>query len=184
MTQKLVILDRDGVINQDSDDYIKSAQEWIPVPGSLEAISRLKKAGYTVVVASNQSGLARGLFDLSALQGIHDKMKLALAQRGTAIDGIYFCPHGPNDNCSCRKPKPGLLLQIAAEFKVKPVDMIFVGDSYTDIQAAQVAGSQAVLVKSGKGSKTFSRHGPFTDVAVYDDLSHFVRDFLNKHHEK
>jgi len=184
MTQKLVILDRDGVINQDSDDYIKSAQEWIPVPGSLEAISRLKKAGYTVVVASNQSGLARGLFDLTALQAIHDKMKQSLAQRGTQIDGIYFCPHGPNDNCSCRKPKPGLLLQIASEFQIKAADMIFVGDSYTDIQAAQVAGSQAVLVKSGKGTKTLNRHGPFTNVPVYDDLSHFVREFLKKYHEK
>ena len=145
---------------------------------------RLKKAGYTVVVASNQSGIARGLFDLSTLQSIHDKMQQALAQRGAAIDGIYFCPHGPNDNCSCRKPKPGLLLQIIAEYKVKPADTIFVGDSYRDIQAARLAGSQPVLVKSGKGTKTFNDHGPFSDVPVYLDLSHFVREFIKKNHEQ
>lgn len=175
---KLVILDRDGVINEDSDDYIKSAAEWIPLKGSLEAISRLNKAGYLIAVASNQSGLARGYFDEAALQTMHDKMKRLLAQRGGSVDGIFFCPHGPNDNCGCRKPKPGLLFQIAKAFAIGPADMLFVGDSYSDIQAARLAGCRSVLVKTGKGQRTLQKFADKIDVPIYDDLSHFVRDFL------
>ncbi len=178
MQKKLIILDRDGVINEDSDEYIKSPEEWIPVAGSIEAISRLKKAGYQVAVASNQSGLARGLFDEKALQAMHKKMQDLLSQRGVAIDSIVFCPHSPSDNCICRKPKPGLLLKLAQEFAVKPADTFFIGDSFTDIQAARLAGSQPVLVKSGKGISTIHKHGPIEGVPVYDNLSHFVREFL------
>jgi len=184
MQIKVVILDRDGVINEDSDDFIKTADEWVPVKGSLEAISRLKKAGFLVAVASNQSGLARGLFDENALQAMHDKMEGLLAQRGAIIDVIKFCPHGPADNCICRKPKPGLLLQIAKEFDVKPAEMLFVGDSYRDIQAAQMAGASPVLVKTGKGIQTLEKYGPLSDVPVYEDLSQFVREFLRNENAK
>ncbi len=181
MQAQVIILDRDGVINEDSDEYIKSAEEWIPIAGSIEAISRLKKAGYLVAVASNQSGLARGMFDEKALQAIHKKMQDLLAQRGSSVDSIVFCPHSPNDNCVCRKPKPGMLMQIAKEFNVKPTDTLFVGDKYTDIQAARLAGSQPVLVKSGKGIRTLEKHAPLDGVPVYDNLSHFVREFLRGH---
>ncbi len=178
MQSKVIILDRDGVINEDSDDYIKSTDEWVPINGSLEAISRLKKAGFTVAVATNQSGLARGLFDEKTLQAMHDKMHGLLAQRGASVDSIVFCPHGPSENCSCRKPKPGMLLQIAKQFSVKPYETVFVGDTFTDITAARLAGSQPVLVKSGKGLRTLDKHGPIEGVPVYDHLSHFVREFL------
>lgn len=178
---KMVILDRDGVINEDSDDYIKSADEWIPIEGSIEAISRLKKAGCLVTVATNQSGLARGYFDEKTLQSMHDKMNGLLAQRGAEIDGVFFCPHSPSDNCVCRKPKPGLLLKIAKQFDINLSETVFVGDSMTDIQAAKMAGAKPVLVKSGKGMDTLDNHGPMDDVAQYDNLSHFVRDYLRGH---
>lgn len=178
MHAKVIILDRDGVINEDSDEYIKSADEWIPIAGSIEAISRLKKSGIQVAVASNQSGLARGLFDEKALQAMHKKMHDLLAQRGSSVDSIVYCPHSPNDNCICRKPKPGMLLQIAKEFDVKPADTLFIGDTFTDIQAARLAGSQPVLVKTGKGIRTLNKHGSLEGVPVYDNLSHFVREFL------
>lgn len=178
METKVVILNRDGVINKDSDDFIKTADEWVPIEGSLEAISRLKKAGYLVAVATNQSGLARGLFDEKALQSMHDKMDSLLAQRGASMDAIYFCPHGPADNCICRKPKPGLLLKIASQFNVKPGETLFVGDSFRDIQAARIAGAKPVLVKTGKGAKTIEKHGPINGVPVYENLAQFVREFI------
>ena len=178
MQTKVIVLDRDGVINEDSDDYIKSADEWIPINGSIEAISRLKKAGFVVAVASNQSGLARGLFNEQALQDMHDKMSLLLAQRGASVDGIFYCPHGPADNCICRKPKPGMLMQAAKQFNVKPKEMLFVGDSYSDLQAARLAGCRSILVKTGKGVRTLQKHGSIEGVPVYDNLSHFVREFL------
>lgn len=178
MQVKVIILDRDGVINEDSDEYIKSADEWLPIAGSIEAISRLKKAGYTVAVASNQSGLARGLFDENALQAMHKKMLDLLQQRGSSVDSIVYCPHSPNDNCQCRKPKPGMLLNIAREFNVKPSETLFVGDNYSDIQAARLSGSKPVLVKTGKGMRVLDKHGPIEGVPVYDNLAHFVREFL------
>ena len=178
MQPKVIVLDRDGVINEDSDDYIKSADEWVPITGSIEAISRLKKAGFVVAVASNQSGLARGLFNEQALQDMHDKMSSLLAQRGSSIDAIFYCPHGPADNCVCRKPKPGLLLQAAKQFNVKTNEMLFVGDSYSDLQAAKMAGCQSILVKTGKGDRTLEKHGVIEGVPVYDNLSHFVRELL------
>lgn len=176
----MVILDRDGVINHDSDHYIKSAQEWQPIDGSLEAISRLKKAGYPVTVATNQSGIGRGLYDLATLEQMHDKLRDLLRQRGAEIDGIYFCPHTPADNCTCRKPRSGLLLRIARDFGIDLTDAVFVGDTITDIQAARMVGAQPVLVKTGKGLDTLDRHGSIEDVPVYDNLQNFVREFLKK----
>ncbi len=174
----MVILDRDGVINHDADDFIKSADEWIPIPGSLEAISRLKKAGYLVTVASNQSGIARGLFSEDDLQKIHQKMEQQLVMRGTNFDGIFYCPHGPSDNCICRKPKPGLLLQIARAFEINLSETQFVGDNISDIKAAEMANAQPILVRTGKGEHVMEHHPEAIDVPVYDDLAHYVRETL------
>ncbi len=177
---RMVILDRDGVINQDSDDYIKSVEEWVPIPGSLEAISRLKKAGFLVTIASNQSGIARGLFGEDNLRKIHHQLEKQLAIRNTRIDGIFYCPHGPQDNCICRKPKPGLLLQIASQFDIKLSETPFVGDSIGDVKAAGMANAKPILVRTGKG-ETVMQHYPETiNVPVYDDLAHFVREFLKR----
>ncbi len=180
MGSKVIVLDRDGVINEDSDDYIKSPDEWIPISGSLEAIKRLNKAGYKVAVASNQSGIARGYFDEATLAAMHEKMKRLLAQRGAGIDEIAYCPHSPTDNCLCRKPKPGMLIQIAQKLSVKPADMIFVGDAIGDIQAARMAGAKPVLVLTGKGMKTQQNLTPDDAVPVYQDLAHFVRELTRK----
>ena len=177
---QMVVIDRDGVINQDSESYIKSADEWIPISGSLEAISRLKKAGYLVTVASNQSGLARGLYSEETLKQIHDKMEQMLAVRGASVDGIFYCPHGPEANCVCRKPKPGLLIQIAHQFDIDLSVTPFVGDSISDIQAAQMANALPVLVRTGRGEHVMQNYPEAVDVPVYDDLAHFVRDTLRK----
>ncbi len=148
----LVILDRDGVINEDSDAYIKSAAEWRPVPGSLEAIARFNRAGYTVVVASNQSGLGRKLFDLRALGAIHARMRKELAAAGGRIDAIFFCPHHPDAGCSCRKPADGLFRQIAERFQISLAGVPAIGDSLRDLQAARSAGAMPMLVLTGKGA--------------------------------
>lgn len=178
----MVIVDRDGVINEDSDDYIKSPEEWIPIDGSLEAIGRLKKAGYGVAVATNQSGIARGYFDLEMLDKMHQKMNDLLAQRGASVDGIFFCPHSPSDNCVCRKPKPGLLLQIGQQFGIDLKETFFVGDSLSDVQAAKMAGARPVLVKTGKGLRTLEKNTGIDDVPVYENLVGFVREFLRTPH--
>ncbi|MBZ0072967.1 MAG: D-glycero-beta-D-manno-heptose 1,7-bisphosphate 7-phosphatase [Gammaproteobacteria bacterium] len=151
---RLVILDRDGVINEDSDAYIKSPDEWIPIPGSLEAIARLNRADYRVVVATNQSGLARGLFDADMLSRIHEKMHRALADVGGVIDAVFFCPHGPDEDCDCRKPKAGLLQDIARRLNVSLRDVPAIGDSLRDLQAARSVGAQPILVLTGKGAQT------------------------------
>ncbi|MCP4432610.1 MAG: D-glycero-beta-D-manno-heptose 1,7-bisphosphate 7-phosphatase [Gammaproteobacteria bacterium] len=175
---KMVILDRDGVINQDSDSYIKSPEEWIAIPGSIEAICRLKKAGYLVTIATNQAGISRGLFSEQKLQQIHQQLEHKLAMRGTRIDGIFYCPHGPSDNCNCRKPKPGLLFQIATEFDINLGETPFVGDSMRDIQAAEMAGALPVLVRTGNGEEVMRSYPEAKKLLVYDDLAHFVRDRL------
>ena len=180
MSSQVIVLDRDGVINEDSDDYIKSPDEWLPINGSLEAIKRLNKAGYKVAVATNQSGIARGFYDEATLAAMHDKMQALLAQRGARVDEIVWCPHGPTDNCLCRKPKPGMLIQIAQRFGVKPSQMVFVGDSISDIKAARLAGIKPVLVKTGKGMKTLSKLAPDDEISVYNDLAHFVRELTRK----
>ncbi|TAL77229.1 MAG: D-glycero-beta-D-manno-heptose 1,7-bisphosphate 7-phosphatase [Burkholderiaceae bacterium] len=152
---KLVILDRDGVINQDSDSFIKSPGEWVALPGSLEAIARLSQAGWKVVVASNQSGLARGLFSMQTLNAINAKMRYDVAQAGGHIDSIFICAHGPDDGCECRKPKPGMFLDIARRYDTELNDVPAVGDSLRDLQACAAAGCAPWLVLTGKGQKTW-----------------------------
>jgi D-glycero-D-manno-heptose 1,7-bisphosphate phosphatase len=180
---KLVILDRDGVINQDSDAYIKSPEEWIPIPGSPEAIARLKRAGYTVVVATNQSGIARGYYDLGTLERIHRKMEQTLRAAGGSVDGIFFCPHGPDDGCDCRKPKPGLLRQIEAAFDLKLSGVPVIGDSLRDLQSADAVGARGILVLTGKGNKTARDPALDTTVPVYDDLARAVDALLKENRE-
>ena len=179
---KMIIIDRDGVINHDSTEYIKNVDEWLPIPGSIEAISRLKKAGYLVTVATNQSGVARGLFSEQTLQKIHQKMEKLLEARGTRLDGIFYCPHGPQANCICRKPKPGMLFQIAKQFNVKLSETLFVGDNITDIRAAEMAKAIPILVRTGKGEEVMQNYPETVDVPTYDDLAHFVRETLRKNH--
>ena len=152
----LIILDRDGVINHDSDDYIKSPDEWVPIEGSLEAISKLKHAGWVVVVATNQSGVERGLFDINTLHAIHNKMMACAAEKGGHIDGIFFCPHAPASGCDCRKPAAGLLQDIADRFGVRLENTPVVGDSLRDLQAGAALGCDLWLVKTGKGRRTLA----------------------------
>jgi D-glycero-D-manno-heptose 1,7-bisphosphate phosphatase len=181
---KLIILDRDGVINEDSDEYIKSPDEFIPIAGSLEAISRLNHAGYTVMVATNQSGLARGYFTIEDLNNMHDKLRRLLSAFGGHISGIVFCPHGPDDACDCRKPKPGMLLEIAQRLDISLEGVPAVGDSLRDLQAALAVGAQPILVKTGKGRHTLEAIANSDDTAqlssvpVYDNLSGYVDDLL------
>lgn len=150
---KLIILDRDGTINQDSDDFVKSADEWIALPGALEAIARLNHAGWHVVIASNQSGLGRGLFDVASLNAMHTKMHKALAAQGGRIDAIFYCPHSPDEGCSCRKPLPGLFLQIGERYGIDLKGVPAAGDSLRDLQAGAAAGCEPHLVLSGKGAQ-------------------------------
>ncbi|MEN8220000.1 MAG: D-glycero-beta-D-manno-heptose 1,7-bisphosphate 7-phosphatase [Pseudomonadota bacterium] len=176
---KLVILDRDGVINYDSDEYIKSSCEWEAIPGSLNAIARLNQAGYRVVVASNQSGLGRGLFTLDELHQIHQKMHKELSEVGGTIEAIFFCPHSPNDDCQCRKPRPGLFHDIAKRLGISLINVPAVGDSRRDLQAASAAGAKPILVRTGKGLRTLSANmAGFEDVPVYNDLAAVVDNFL------
>lgn len=176
---KLVILDRDGVINQDSDQFIKNPEEWKPVPGSLEAIARLNHTGYRVVVASNQSGIGRGLFDMGALNAINDKMYRALAQVGGRIDALFYCPHAAESDCDCRKPKPGMFLDIAQRFNVALAGVPSVGDSLRDLQAAAAAGAQPILVLTGKGAKTKSAGAMPDNTIVFSNLAEAVRHIVS-----
>ncbi|MGZ5095933.1 MAG: D-glycero-beta-D-manno-heptose 1,7-bisphosphate 7-phosphatase [Burkholderiales bacterium] len=172
---KLVILDRDGVVNHDSESFIKSPEEWRPIAGSLEAIARLNQAGYHVVLATNQSGVGRGLFEVSTLNAIHDKMHRALAQIGGRIDAIFFCPHAQEANCECRKPKSGLLREIAHRFNVDLKGVPNVGDSLRDLQAAAAVEALPILVLTGKGTLT-QRDGGLPDATqVFADLAEAVR---------
>jgi D-glycero-D-manno-heptose 1,7-bisphosphate phosphatase len=175
---KLVILDRDGVINVDSDQFIKSPEEWKPIPGSLEAIARLNHMGYRVVVASNQSGIGRGLFDMAALNAINEKMYKALSQAGGRIDALFYCPHPAEGNCTCRKPKPGMFEDIARRFNTSLAKVPGIGDSLRDMQAAAASGAQPVLVLTGKGSKTRAAGGLPDDTRVFQDLSDAVRAII------
>ena len=172
---KLVILDRDGVINEDSDAFIKGPDEWRAIPGSLEAIARLNHAGFLVVLATNQSGVGRGLFEVSTLNAIHDRMQRALGQIGGRIDAIFFCPHAQEANCNCRKPKAGLLEEIARRFNVGLGGVPSVGDSLRDLQAAAVVGAAPILVLTGKGEATRKTGGLPEDTRVYPDLATAVR---------
>lgn len=178
---KLIILDRDGVINQDSDDYIKTPDEWIPLAGSLEAIARLNRAGYTVAVATNQSGLSRGYFELRDLSAMHRKMEALLSEHGGQIDAVFYCPHGPDEGCDCRKPKPGLLHEIGERFQVDLKNVYFIGDTISDMKAAAASGVKPVLVRTGKGETTerLLQENGFTDAPVYPDLSAAVDSILS-----
>ncbi len=150
---KLIVLDRDGTINEDRDDFVKSADEWVPLPGALEAIARLNHAGWHTVVATNQSGLGRGTFDMAALNGMHVKMNQMLAKQGGRIDAVFFCPHAPDEACHCRKPLPGLFQQIGERFGVSLQDVPVVGDTLRDLQAGAAVGCQPHLVLTGKGAR-------------------------------
>lgn len=206
---QIIILDRDGVINQDSDDYIKSVDEFIPIPGSLEAIAQLCQAGYAVLVATNQSGISRHFFTLETLEAMHTKLQSLLAPLGGKIERFYYCPHGPDDQCACRKPKPGMLTQIADDFSDLLSDsslldksslpaegslpakgfsslsnVYYVGDSLTDMQAGRAAGTKIALVKTGKGIRSLKKIDQnklteYSQLAVYTDLADFTQQLLN-----
>ncbi len=176
---KLIILDRDGTINEDRDDFVKSPEEWIPIAGSLEAIARLNHAGWHVVVATNQSGLGRGLFDTTMLNAVHTKMNQALAHVGGRVDAVFFCPHGPSEGCLCRKPLPGLFNLIGERYGVALGDVPVVGDSLRDLQAGVAAGCVPHLVRTGKSANLsddqlgqLQREVPGTQ--VHDDLAAFA----------
>lgn len=171
---KLVILDRDGTINEDRDDYIKSPAEWKPIPGSLEAIARLTQAGHRVVVATNQSGIGRGLFDTAALNAIHEALQRAVQQAGGRIDAIFFCPHADAAGCECRKPRPGMLLEIGRRLNVPLAGVPMVGDALRDLQAAAAAGARPVLVLTGKGGKTRADGALPPGTEIYPDLAAFA----------
>jgi D-glycero-D-manno-heptose 1,7-bisphosphate phosphatase len=181
--KKLVVLDRDGVINADSDAFIKSPDEWVAIPGSLEAIARLNQAGYRVAIASNQSGIGRGLFDMAALNAMHEKMNRTAAAVGGRIDAVFFCPHTQEDECECRKPKPGMLQQIVERFEIDPADTPMVGDSLRDLQAGAALGFELHLVLTGKGRKTLAAGNLPPNTKVHDDLRTFALDFLAAHHD-
>lgn len=175
---KLVILDRDGVINHDSASYIKSPEEWKPIPGSLEAIALLNQAGCHVVVATNQSGVGRGLFEMATLNAIHDKMHRALGLVGGRIDAIFFCPHAQDAGCACRKPKTGLLEDIARRFNTSLRDAPSIGDSLRDLQAAAAVGARPILVLTGKGGKTQREGGLPPGTQVFADLAEAVKSLI------
>lgn len=169
---KLIILDRDGVINVDSDEYIKTVDEWEPISGSLQAMGRLCQAGYTLVVMTNQSGIARGLFDLETLHAMHKKMDGLLEPYGGQVSAVFFCPHEPNDDCDCRKPKVGMYDDLAARFQCDLKGVPSIGDSLRDIQAAREAGSSPILVRTGKGERTLATASKdLAGIPVYKDLA-------------
>jgi D-glycero-D-manno-heptose 1,7-bisphosphate phosphatase len=171
---KLLLLDRDGVINHDSDQYIKSPAEWKPIKGSIEAIARLTQGGWRILVVTNQSGIARGLFDTNMLNSIHDAMHKAVIQSGGRIEAIFFCPHAADSNCDCRKPKPGMLQEIERRLNIPLAGVPFVGDSLRDMQAAAAAGARPILVLTGKGRKTRDAGDLPESTEVYPDLGAFA----------
>jgi len=168
------VLDRDGVINLDSEQFIKKPEEWKPIPGSLEAIARLNESGWRVVIASNQSGLGRGLFDMDTLNAINEKMTKALGQVGGRIDAIFFCPHTADSTCDCRKPKPGMFLQIAERFNADMKGVPVVGDSLRDLQAGAAVGCKPYLVLTGKGVKTQADPALPEGTEIFPDLAAVV----------
>jgi len=177
----LIILDRDGVINQDSREFVKNADEWVPLPGSIGAIAALDAAGYTVAVASNQSGLARGLFDRDALRAMHRKLRRLVVNEGGRVDRIVVCPHGPDEGCPCRKPGPGLLHRLARHYGTSLDGVPVVGDSLRDLQAAAAAGATPLLVRTGNGRKTLANlPHELRSVPVFDDLAAVAASLTRK----
>jgi len=167
----LVLLDRDGVINEDSPAYVKRPSEWSPIPGSLDAIARLNRTGWSVAICSNQAGVGRGLLTNDDLDSIHDAMRAALARVGGHIDGIFCCTHSPDDHCACRKPEPGLLVHAMHELNATPEQTTFVGDSLRDMQAAVAAGCTPVLVRTGHGADSESGARAMGVERIFDDLA-------------
>lgn len=177
---KLVVLDRDGVINRDSALFIRSPQEWQPLPGALEAIACLVRGGFQVVVASNQSGVGRGLFSAGTLDAIHRRMREVIEAAGGRLSGIFVCPHAPEDGCDCRKPLPGLLRQIEQRFATRLEDVPVIGDSERDLQAAWAVGARAILVRTGNGRRTEAQLTGQEKVEIYDDLAAAARALLDE----
>ncbi len=180
MKQRWIILDRDGVINQDSDDYVKSLSEFILIPGSVEAIVRLSQAGYQVLVATNQSGISRGFYDLDVLAQMHAKLHATVKALGGQIRDIVFCPHGPDEGCDCRKPKPGMYLTLAQRHDFELAGVPVIGDSLRDLQAAQQVGATPILVRTGKGERTLAKGDGLEGIPVYDDLRSAVDALLDE----
>lgn len=179
MTARLALLDRDGVINQDSPDYIKNVDEWIPIPGSIDAIARLSRNRYRVCIVTNQSGLARGLFTTYELGLIHRRLLSLVTEAGGTVEAILYCPHGPQEQCSCRKPRTGLLVSAAERSRCRLLNAPMVGDSFSDILAARTVGARAMLVKTGKGRQTLSQHPELADqIDIYENLEHAVDELL------
>lgn len=178
---RIILLDRDGVINEDSDSYIKSVDEWVPIEGSIDAMASLSKAGYTVFIATNQSGIGRNYFDEDVLSAIHHRLCCMVEDSGGCVDGIFYCPHLPDDCCDCRKPKVGLLRQIEAEFNCKLSGVSFVGDSLSDVESALAFGCVPLLVRTGRGIKTeqLLKDLHIEDVSVYDNLACAVMQILS-----
>jgi D-glycero-D-manno-heptose 1,7-bisphosphate phosphatase len=181
--KQLIILDRDGVINFESKDFIKSAEEFTPIPGSLEAIAKLNQAGFIVCVATNQSGVGRQLFTEETLSNIHNKMRKLLSEVGGKIDDILYCPHLPNENCLCRKPLPGMILELLSKFQVAPQNTYVIGDSLRDLQAGEAAGCKAILVKTGNGTRTLSEHLELKEGLVFDNLDQTANYLLSLTHQ-
>jgi D-glycero-D-manno-heptose 1,7-bisphosphate phosphatase len=175
---KLVILDRDGVINFDSEQYIKSPAEWRPIPGSIEAIARLNQGGWRIAIATNQSGIGRGLFDMATLNAINDKMMELVFRQGGRIDALFFCPHTAAEDCACRKPKTGMLEEIAARFHTELKGVPSIGDSLKDLQAAEAVGAQPILVLTGKGAKTRDAGGLPKKTVVHENLAEAARHLI------
>ena len=178
---RLLILDRDGVINEDSAQFIKSPEEWIPIPGSLEAIARANQLGFRVVVISNQSGLARGLFDIGQLNKIHAHMLGEITRFGGRIEAVFFCPHGPDDDCECRKPRPGLLADLGRRLNIDLGAAVLIGDRETDMAAAEAVGARKILVKTGHGQKALESIGDVSAITVCNDLADAVDRLTPKH---
>lgn len=181
---KLIILDRDGVINKESRNFIKNPAEWLPIPGSLEAIAKLNHAGYTVVITTNQSGVGRGYFDLNMLDQIHNKLHTELAKFGGKIDKIYFCPHLPDANCNCRKPKTGMFEQIEADYDVKlqQLQPWYIGDSLRDLQLGLAMGCKFCLITGPFGDGITTLHElskqQTQQISIANDLAMMVNDIL------
>ena len=177
--EKIIILDRDGVINHDSADYIKSPKEWNPIPGSLAAIAKLTRSGFHVVIATNQAGIERRLFTMDVLNSIHNKMHQSIKMAGGAIQAIFFCPCLDGSNCECRKPKPGMLLDISRRFNVTPKGIPFIGDSVGDLLAAEEAGCQPILVLTGNGEKTKNSPNIPSNTLIFNDLESAVDKIID-----
>ena len=180
ISNKLIILDRDGVINHDSDQYIKSPDEWAPLPGSIEAIAQLSQSGYRIAVATNQSGVGRGLFDMATLNAMHDKLHKLVQAAGGKIDAIFFCAHTNEDHCNCRKPKPGMFEQISTRYATDLTGVPCVGDSLRDLEAGTALGCTPYLVQTGKGKKTEAKGGLPAGTQVFANLAAVVTHLLSQ----